>query len=236
MFRYDDRVIERFPTIRACAGHAIDIANTTAPGGLAEEYGSEQAATLERIGDTPLSEIPSIAAWRRVFTGFGVKPTQYRNAAESLLRRLTKKGDIPSISPLVDVGNMVSIRYALPVAFFDLEGIEGSTTVTLADGDEDFTDLGSDTPVSPDPGEVVFVDEANVVSARRWCWRQSAHSATSPGTSRVLITVEGHHEDAHRDVAAAFDDIAACLDRYDLGDVVSFAELSPDNTEFISEP
>jgi DNA/RNA-binding domain of Phe-tRNA-synthetase-like protein len=236
LFRYDAPVIERFATIRACVGNAVDVANVKAPVGLGDEYRSEQATTLERIGDTPLSEIPSIAAWRRVFTGFGVKPTQYRNAAESLLRRLTKKGDIPSISPLVDIGNMVSIRYALPVAFFDLDGIEGTTTVAFADGDEDFTDLGSDAPVRPDPGEVVFIDETDVVSARRWCWRQSAQSATSKSTSRVLITVEGHHEEAQHDVAAAFNDIAGCLERYDLGEVVSFAELSPENPELVSGP
>ena len=36
---------------------------------------------LARIGDTPLSEIPSLAAWRRVFAAFGAQPTKYRNAA-----------------------------------------------------------------------------------------------------------------------------------------------------------
>ena len=39
-----------------------------------------------------------------------------RSAAEALLRRLTKQGSIPSINTLVDIGNLVSIRYALPVA------------------------------------------------------------------------------------------------------------------------
>ena len=81
-----------------------------------------------------MAEIPSIAAWRRAFTRFGAKPTQYRNAAESLLRRLSKQGDIPTISTLVDMGNLISIRYALPVAIFDQDQIAGDITVRLATG------------------------------------------------------------------------------------------------------
>ena len=84
-----------------------------------------------RIGETPLSQIPSLAAWRSVFRGFGLDPTQYRGAAEALLRRLTKKGEIPSVNTLVDIGNLVSIRYALPVALFDLRATTGRSPCAL---------------------------------------------------------------------------------------------------------
>ncbi|HEU4832604.1 MAG TPA: phenylalanine--tRNA ligase beta subunit-related protein [Actinomycetota bacterium] len=45
-----------------------------------------------------------------------------------------KQGDIPSISTLVDIGNLVSIRYAVPVAVFDRAGVAGSITVRFATG------------------------------------------------------------------------------------------------------
>ena len=105
-----------------------------------------------------MADLPQVAAWRRVFSEFGAKPTRYRNAAEALLRRLSKYGDIPTISVLVDIGNHVSIRYAMPVAVFDLANIAGPTTVRFATGDELFADLGSSDTVHPNPGEVVFVD------------------------------------------------------------------------------
>lgn len=38
------------------------------------------------------TELPEIQAWRRVFARMGLKPTQYRCAAESLLRRFRKEG------------------------------------------------------------------------------------------------------------------------------------------------
>ena len=50
------------------------------------------------------------------------------------------------------------------------------------------------------PGEVIFADEADVVVARRWCWRQSAASAAREDTTDILVTVEGHHEGATADV------------------------------------
>jgi DNA/RNA-binding domain of Phe-tRNA-synthetase-like protein len=211
LFDYHPEIPDRFPTICAGVVHATGVLNPRSPADLLQLYVTEQAEVISSIGDTPLSEIPSVAGWRRAFTGFGVKPTQYRSAIESLLRRLTKKGDIPSISTLVDMGNLVSIRHRLPVAFFDQAEIVGATTVRLADGSERFTDLGSSESIHPEQGEVVFVDEAGVVSARRWCWRQSGQSATGPDTTEVLITVEGHHDIASDDVAAATNDIIALL-------------------------
>ncbi len=115
---------------------------------------------LYQIGAQPLSEIPSLAAWRAAFRLFGVDPTKYRSAAEALLRRLTKKGDIPSISALVDLCNLVSIRYALPVAAFDARALSGALTVRFAAGDEAFTAHDSPEPEHPEPGEVIFADPA----------------------------------------------------------------------------
>lgn len=210
-FRYDDAILERFPTVVGGVLHATGVTNGPSSEVLAAAFRAEQAAVFVRIGDVPLTEIPSLAAWRRAFRGFGVDPTGYRSAAEALLRRLTKQGDIPSIATLVDIGNLVSIRYAVPVAVFDLAAIRAALTVRFAAGDESFTDLGSGTIEAPEAGEVIFVDAAGHVAARRWCWRQSAGSASRPSTTEVLVTVEGHHAGAHADIEAAVADLEALL-------------------------
>jgi DNA/RNA-binding domain of Phe-tRNA-synthetase-like protein len=213
-FAYDTAIAERFPTIVGGVIHAVGVTNGPSRDDLVEAFRAEQAAVLDRIGTTPLSELPSLAAWRRAFRAFGVDPTAYRCAAEALLRRLTKQGSIPSINALVDIGNLVSIRYALPVAVFDQRAMTGGTTVRIATGGEAFTDLGSGERESPEPGEVIFVDEAGLVCARRWCWRQSAESASGPATAEILVTVEGHQAGAAADVAAAVADLEGLLRRY----------------------
>jgi len=210
-FAYDPEVAARFPSVAGGVIHAVGISNGPSPEALVSAFRAEQQAVLSHIGDTPLSELPTLAAWRRAFRAFGVDPTTYRSAAEALLRRLTKQGSIPSINALVDIGNLVAIRYALPVAMFDQRSVTGATTVRSAAGTESFTDLGSGERETPGQGEVIFIDDAGLVSARRWCWRQSAESASGPGTTEVLVTVEGHHDGAEADVRAAVADLEALL-------------------------
>ena len=150
--------------IRGGVIHAVGVANRPSSAEVLEIFEADQRKTVELIGDTPLSELPSLAAWRRAFSQFGVSPTQYRNAAEALLRRLTKRGDLPSINLLVDLANLISIRYRVPVAVFDQRPVSGGTVVRFADGVERFTDLGSREEGAPNPGEVIFVDDAGLVS------------------------------------------------------------------------
>jgi DNA/RNA-binding domain of Phe-tRNA-synthetase-like protein len=231
-FRYDPAIIERFPTIVGGVIHATGVHNGPTLPRLAAAFRDETLATRTRIGETPLSELPTLAAWRKVFRGFGVDPTQYRSAAEALLRRLTKQGELPSIATLVDLANLVSIRYALPVAVFDQRGVSGGTIVRFARGDERWADLGSSAAEHPEPGEVIFVDEAAVVSARRWCWRQSAASAAREDTTEILMTVEGHHGTADQDVPRALADLEALLAEHAAPATLRSAVLSVRDSDF----
>ena len=232
MFSYHHGVLARFPTIRAGVVHADGLVNGPSPDHLRREFRQQQAVSLARFRGTPMSEVPSIVAWRRTFSAFGVQPTRYRNAAEALIRRLTKAGDIPSINCLVDIANLVSIRYGLPVAAMDQARVAGPTTVRFAKGDEHFNDLGSSRTTSPEIGEVVFVDRKGAVSARRWCWRQSAQSATGPDTVEALYTVEAHHEGAEEDVASATRDLVALLRTNQPQARIESAWLSPSSPRY----
>ena len=220
-FQYDAEILTRYPTITGGVILARCMTNGPAPKELQAAFIAEQQATLQRIGDTPLSQITSLAAWRAVFRSFGVEPTQYRSSAEALLRRLTKKGDIPSINLLVDLGNLVSIRYALPVAVFDTRTLQGAVTVHFADGSERYTTLGQDEVEHPEPGEVVFSDETKLVIARRWCWRQSEQSAAQQETTQAIITVEAHHAEGKEAIDAALNDLLTLLRTYAGGHYIS---------------
>ena len=221
IFQYDSDILTCYPAVVGGVILAKGMTNGRAPKDLQVAFIAEQQATLQRIGDTPLSQIKSLAAWRNVFRSFGVDPTQYRSAAEALLRRLTKKGDIPSINLLVDLGNLVSIRYALPVAVFDTHTLHGAVSVHFADGSERYTTLGQDEVEHPEPGEVVFSDETKLVIARRWCWRQSDQSAAKQETTQAIITVEAHHATGKQDVDAALDDLLTLLHVYAGGNFIA---------------
>ncbi len=233
-FRYAPEVLARFPEIRGGVLLARGVRGGPAPSKLTLAFQAEQAAVRERLGETPLAELPSLAAWRRAFSAFGVKPTQHRSAAEALLRRLVKKGDVPGVNLLTDIGNLVSIRYGVPVAVLDTRGVTGEIVVRFATGDEPFRELDAEEVRHPERGEVVFVDSSGRVHARRWCWRQSAETAAREDTSEVLVTVEGLHARAEADVAAALQDLAGLLDRFAGGSSQSQL-LSPERPRFREE-
>ncbi|MGN9810103.1 B3/B4 domain-containing protein [Micromonospora sp. BQ11] len=156
--------------------------------------------------------LPQIQAWRRAFTRMGLAPTRYRCAAESLLRRLRTTGDLPEVHPLVDLGNALSVAYAIPVAVLDAARIDDGLEVRQARGDERYLTFGGEQE-HPDPDEVIFADERGRAHARRWTNRQSGWSAVRDDTARILVVVEALHAGADRDVPALLDDLATELRR-----------------------
>jgi len=214
LFHYHPDILKSFPNLSGAAMLGKGMRNNPSSEELRHIYNLEQCQVLEKLGDMPLSEIDSLAGWRAAFRLFGVDPTQYRSASEALLRRLTKKGDIPSINTIVDICNLVSIRYALPVAAFDLGMISGSIQVQFATGTEIFKPLGEPSADHPDPGEVIFSDEAGLVVARRWCWRQSEESAVEENAQDALFTIEAQHDGGKEAVQCAISDLHALLNQY----------------------
>jgi DNA/RNA-binding domain of Phe-tRNA-synthetase-like protein len=213
-FQYHPDILARYPNIVGGVLLVEGLKNGPTPEELKGLYFAEQEAVKARIGSTPLSELPTLAAWRGAFRQFGVNPTKYRSAIEALLRRLTKKGDIPNINAVVDICNLVSIRYALPVAAFDTRALTGPITVQFADGTENFTPLFQTEAEHPEPDEVIFADEAKLVVARRWCWRQSDESATQPDTQNAVFTIESQHPGGEPDIEAALNDLQELLENF----------------------
>jgi DNA/RNA-binding domain of Phe-tRNA-synthetase-like protein len=154
-----------------------------------------------RLAGRTESELPEVAAWRRVYAQMGLKPTQYRSAAEALLRRFRREDSLPRLHPLVDLCNALSLAWGLPVAVFDLAEVDGFLEVRRAQGSERYLAFGGEEE-RPAAGEIIFADASGNVHARRWTFRQSRLSAVRPATQRVLVVSEGVHPTAAADVPA----------------------------------
>jgi DNA/RNA-binding domain of Phe-tRNA-synthetase-like protein len=155
-------------------------------------------------------ELPEIQAWRRTFQRMGLKPTQYRCASESLLRRFRKEGALPSIHPLIDLCNAASIAFAIPVAVLDVAKVVWPLQVRHASGAETYLAFSGETE-HPEPGEVSFVDAQGNAHARRWTHRQSGLSAVREDTASVLIVAEAMHPGAAADVKRLMDALSAAI-------------------------
>lgn len=154
-----------------------------------------------RLAVSTEGQFPEVQAWRKAFTQMGCKPTQYRCASESLLRRYRKEGSLPRLHPLVDLCNATSLAFAIPVAAFDADRIQGDLQVRYAHGNEDYLSFSGQTE-HPAPGEVVFADSAGHVHARRWTHRQSRASAISDTTTTALLDTEALHDTASAAIPA----------------------------------
>lgn len=200
-FQHSAAVRAAFPDLVAGVVVAAGITTDLAVASRVEAFTDRARA---RLATGPEAGFPEIQAWRRAFAATGLKPTQYRCAAEALLRRLRLDGELPRVHPLVDLCNAISVAYAVPVAVLDTDRISGDLTVRHARGDEEYVTFAGGVE-HPEPGEVTFADAAGRAHARRWTNRQSGWSAVRAQTSRVLIVAEGLHQTAGADVARLVD-------------------------------
>lgn len=159
-----------------------------------------EAIAWSRLAAGSEGELPEIQAWRRAFARLGLRPTQYRCAAEALLRRYRKEGFLPRIHPLIDLCNAVSLAFAIPVAVLDRAKIAGYAEVRYATGSETYLPFSGEIE-HPAPDEVIYADAEARAHARRWTNRQSRYSAVRQDTRDVLIVAEAMHATAVADVS-----------------------------------
>ncbi len=194
-YRYSPSVLTSFPQMQS-RGLLIDGINRNADPNAAM---SQLTAIAEnRLALATEGEFPEIKAWRRAFSAMGYKPTQYRCASEALLRRFRMEGSLPVLHPLVDLCNATSLAFAIPVAVFDVEKINGILSIRHADGDEIYETFGGNME-SPEQGEIIYADDDRRAHARRWTNRQSGCSAINSETKTALIVTEALHETAQQD-------------------------------------
>ncbi|MBW6135213.1 B3/4 domain-containing protein, partial [Pseudomonas aeruginosa] len=130
-------------------------------------------------------------AWAEAFRRFGAKPQRTPCSAEALRKRALRDGGLPSIDPVVDLYNAISVQFAIPVGGENLAAYAGTPRLVVADGSETFDTLknGEAVDESPDPGEVVWRDDLGV-TCRRWNWRQGVRTRLDASAQRMWFILE----------------------------------------------
>lgn len=204
-FQHSPKIWTEFPQL---VPGVLAIEGVTRNVSVGSRVAHSNAIAAARLATGSEGEFPEIQAWRRAFSKLGLKPTQYRCASESLLRRFRKEGCLPEIHPLIDLCNAISIAFAIPIAVFDASRIEHQVEVRHAAGDEIYDTFAGGFE-HPEAGEVIFADAAGRAHARRWTNRQSGYSPVRDTTVRVLIVAEALHDTAADDVALLVETIAS---------------------------
>jgi DNA/RNA-binding domain of Phe-tRNA-synthetase-like protein len=110
-----------------------------------------------------LSENEQIAAVRALQKSFGFDPTRYRPSSESLLRRVLKGQRLYQINTAVDVNNLCSLEFLLPMCSYDLRNVKGQVRVRIGKAGEGYPGIGRQ--VFQAENKVVIADESGIMGS-----------------------------------------------------------------------
>jgi DNA/RNA-binding domain of Phe-tRNA-synthetase-like protein len=186
-----------------------------------------EAAAAEALSGQPPEQLPHVAAWREAYRAFGAKPQRTRNSLEALLRRTTT--GLPRVNRLTDLYNAISVLHQIPLGGEDLTRYQGSPRLVRATGQEPFDTVADGVTVTehPDPGEVVWCDDAGV-TCRRWNWRQARRTQLTEDTTTALFILDALSPMTDKALHEAADDLTAHLARFGPG-VASARRLIADD-------
>jgi len=202
-YRIDPAIFQLYPGYRRGLLLARELHNGVSASVLSEALRTQENSLRSQIEGNP-AEHPRIAAWREAFRRFGVRPSDFRSSIEALARRVLRGDALPSINALVDIGNLISMRFLMPVGVHPIPpGVE-PLCLRLAAAADRFSPPDGGPEEEPEDGEVVFVQGATVLT-RRWTWRQSALTLTLPETSAVFFNLDA--------LAVVTDDVLAAASR-----------------------
>lgn len=188
-YRIYPDVFERFPTFLRGVVLACDLTNGSSPTELAAMLRSEEDTLRKKLHSDSLTETPRLKNWREAFRSLGIKPTEFRPSIEAMVRRVVRGDSLPLINTLVDIGNLVSLRYLVPAGGHSMDHLTADIALRIATGNEIFTAFGSTAIEHPDPGEIIFA-EGDTVLTRRWVWRQGNHTILAPESRSVEFNID----------------------------------------------
>lgn len=190
-FSISEGIIEKYPDIVI----AVIVVKGADNAGSSKEIemllDGAQSAVKSNFSLDILIKDPRISAWRKIYSDFGSKPSDYRPSIEALIRSVLNGRDIKHINKTVDLYNYISMKYVVPAGGEDLDKIEGSIHLKHAEGDEIFVPLNSDRAENPYNGEIIYCDSGKNVLCRRWNWRESDKTKLIEETKNCVIFIEG---------------------------------------------
>jgi DNA/RNA-binding domain of Phe-tRNA-synthetase-like protein len=217
-------IFARYPGYLRGVVVAHGVKNGPSPPELTQMLRDAEASVRDRVDAEQVAEEPRIKSWREAYRAFGAKPAEFRSSVEAMTRRALRGDELPSISALVDLGNVMSLRHLLPAGAHAIDLLGGDIELRLATGNEEFVPFGSEQSEHPLPGEVIFT-EGNTVLTRRWTWRQGNHTLTLPETTAIEFNVDGLPPITRAEVETACAEVADLIQRF-CGGTTRIAYLS----------
>lgn len=178
-----------------------------------------------------VKESEEVACYRDAFREIGINPNKFMSSIEAMLTRVSKKKGLPSISPIVDIGNAMSLKYYLPMGAHDIDTIAPQDVeVRFSREGDKFIPFGETEAEILDKGELVYA-VGDKVRTRRWIWRQSEEGKIVPSTKNIFFPIDGFKNSNYDNLMKAREELANLLKEiFDCEIKLGF--IDKDNREF----
>ncbi|MCX7779811.1 MAG: phenylalanine--tRNA ligase beta subunit-related protein [Negativicutes bacterium] len=166
----------------------------------------------EKFAAAKVKEADEIAPYREAFVKIGLNPNKFMSSIEAMATRIEKKKGFPSINPVVDLGNALSLKHLVPLGVHDVDGTAGDICVRFSRAGDRFIPFGETEEELLDSGELIY-SVGDKVKTRRWIWRQSEEGKVTETSKNIFFPIDGFTDRNYRSVLAARDELAELLQR-----------------------
>lgn len=188
--------------------------------------------SMEELKDVRVKETELVIPYREAFNKLDINPNKFMCSIEAMLTRLSKGKEIPSINPIVDLGNALSIKYNLPLGIHDIDNFKGDIMIRQANEEDTFVPFGSEEVESVDIGEYVYVS-GNEVKTRKWTWRQGEKSKIGENSTNLFIPIDGFSDVNKDEVLKLQEELVKFLeDNYDVDIKTGIVDINNREFEF----
>ncbi|MBI2601293.1 hypothetical protein HYW42_05070 [Candidatus Daviesbacteria bacterium] len=215
----EDEIFKQYPEVILGVAVLHNIDNKGTNPEIADLLRNAEENAVESMGNIPIIEQPSIIPWREAYRKFGAKPKDYPSSIENLLRRTSKGEQVRHINKLVDIYNVISLKYFVPVGGEDLAKIEGNVLLTFAaDNETPVVLLGEQEARPPYPNEVIYKDNQGTI-CRRWNWKEVDRTKLTEETSNAFIVIEGLPPIGRENIQQAVTKLVELIKKYCGGEI-----------------
>jgi len=125
-----------------------------------KQYNQLEVFIKNKFADNPPSSDVVVSSVRRMYRKIGWEPTKYRPSSEAMIRRFLKDKGLYHINNFVDLGNVASTKYHLPMGLYDLDKIDGDNIIDVGGEEESYQGISKE--LIHATGKMIVRDESGI--------------------------------------------------------------------------
>lgn len=135
------------------------------------------------------SDDKRMTSWYQVFSTLALDANKHKPAHIALFDRLKKDGKLPTILPIVDLTNSMSVTHLVPIGTHQLDNLSDDVVIRFTQEGDTFQGMNTENGEPIPTGELAYTSGSHVLT-RHMVWRQGELSKIRLTSKSVLIPID----------------------------------------------